>query len=171
MNNEFPKSTDKYLKAEMFQDQEIPLTYLGWEKKGNEDRTIKGVTKSWKENVKYCLRYSYPEYAMDMTTGEKMLGSDGQPFINRNYDPAFPKGYTVVYHFEEGQLESGSLPLFKAFCMVRPKSGDQLVIGKTGKDKETKWKVKKSDKNSISSSQKEELDTIQLDDLGEATPF
>lgn len=167
MQTEFPKSESSFLKAGQFQDQEIPLTFRGWEKKGNEDREVKGVKQSWKQNLKYCLRYSYPEYAID-EAGEKMLGKDGQPFKNKNYDPNFPHGYTVVYHFEEGVFDSGSLPLWNAFCLVRPNPGDLLLIGKTGKDKETKWTVKKA--HSSKATTMDEIPTIQLDEK-EETPF
>lgn len=168
METDFPKSDNKFIKADMFQDQELPLTYKGWEKHGNEDRTFKGKTRSWKENLKFQLRYSYPEYAID-EAGEKRTGKDGKPFTNRFYDPKFPKGYTIRYFFEEGQFESGSLPLWNAFCMVRPKVGDLLVIGKTGKDKETKWKVKATSKSQIQASINErnsgELPDIQLEPI------
>lgn len=142
MNTEFPKSEKQFLKAAVFQDQEIPLVYRGWTKKANEDRVKDGtVQATWKQQLKYVLRYSYPEFALD-EAGEKII-KDGQPVRNRNYDPKFPKGYSIVYHFEEGQLESGSLPLFSAFCLVRPKPGDVLTISRTGKDKDTKWTVRK----------------------------
>ena len=172
MNQEFPRNESKYLKADMFQDQEVPLTYKGWDKKANEDRTIKGQLKSWKESIKYCLRYTYPELAIDPTTGEKRLNKDGKPFQNKYWDPKFAQGYSIQYHFDEGQLESGSLPLFEAFCMVRPAPGDLLIIGKTGKDKETKWKVKRVSKNGIQASineRNQELPEIQLEE--ETTPF
>lgn len=167
MNNEFPKSTSEYLKTEIFQDQEIPLTFKGWEKKANVDREGKNGKpgSTWKQNLKYMLRYSYPEFAKD-EAGENILGKDNLPFKNRNYDPNYPQGYTVVYHFEEGKLETGSLPLFNAFCMVQPRPGDRLVIGKTGVDKETKWKVRKI--SGVQASTKDELPEIQLD---EETPF
>lgn len=148
MNIEFPKQSNSYLSAKSFQDQLLTLTWKGWEKKANEDRPAKGKmpASTWKQNLKYVLRYSYPEFALD-EAGEKRVNADGQPFRNSNYDPDYPQGYTVVYHFEEGVFESGSLPLFKAFCMVRPAVGDVLVIGKTGLDKETKWQVKKVTKD------------------------
>lgn len=166
MNTEFPKQKNTYLKAENFQDQQLTLTYLGWEKKHNEDRPAKGSypATSWKQNIKFCLRYSYPEFAIDTVSGEKMMGKDGKPWRNRNYDPAYPQGYTVVYKFEEGELDSGSLPLFKAFCMVQPKPGDRLVIGKTGRDKETLWKVKKINKDHhVSAVSDQELPEIQTE--------
>lgn len=173
MNTSFPKSENKYLKAENFQDQEIPLTFKGWEKKANADREFKGKTQSWKQSLKYQLRYSYPEFAID-EAGEKILGKDGKPFQNKNYDPKYPQGYSIVYHFDEGQLESGSLPLWNAFCLVQPEKGDKLTIGKTGKDKETKWKVRRISNGHLAESR--ELPDIQLDDIGglpdgEEVPF
>lgn len=140
--NEFPKTTDSYLKASNFQDQEIPLTYLGWEKKGNCDTTLKGQAVSWKGRLKFMLRYSYPEFAKD-EAGET-IEKNGVPLKNKHYDPNYPQGYTIVYHFEEGGLESGSLPLFNCFCFVRPSKGDFILLGKTGKDKETVWTLKKA---------------------------
>lgn len=74
-----------------------------------------------------------------------MLGKDGNPFQNCNYDEKYPHGYSIAYKFKEGVFESGSYPLFRAFCKLSPKSGDVLEITKTGKDKETKWSVKHRD--------------------------
>ena len=143
MNTAFPQSNNKYLKAESFQDREVTLTYKGWEKKANEDDDpTKKNAKTWKQKIKYQLRYSWPEWAID-ETGEKMLGSDGQPFRNRYWDPKHPHGYSIIYYFEEGQLESGSKPLFESFCMVGPKPGEKLTIKRTGIDKETKWFVRR----------------------------
>lgn len=169
MNTDFPKSDSKYLKPSMFQDQEIPLTYLGWEKKANEDREVKGQVKSWKQNLKYCLRYSYPEFAID-EAGEKIIGKDGEPFKNKYYDPKYPHGYTILYHFEEGQLETGSLPLFEAFCLVRPTPKDTIVIGRTGVDKDTKWKVRKIGKDQVTA-KTGELPEIQIGTSDEEAPF
>jgi len=165
MYSDFPKQANAYLNAKSFQDQLLTLTYKGWDKKANEDRPARGARQAstWKQNLKYVLRYSYPEYALD-EAGEKLLDSEGLPFKNSNYDPSLPQGYTVVYHFDEGTFESGSLPLFKAFCMVRPKNGDTLVIGKTGKDKETKWSVKKVQGGQIHSIQTDqEMPDIEYD--------
>jgi hypothetical protein len=148
MFTDFPKQSNTFLKSTSFQDQLLTLTFKGWDKKHNVDKEATGKlpASSWKFSLKFCLPYSYPEYAVDPLTGEKRTGKDGLPFRNSNYDPNYPQGYTIVYHFDEGVFESGSLPLFKAFCMVRPKKGDTLVIGKTGKDKETKWSVKRVQK-------------------------
>lgn len=161
MLTEFPKSDSQFLKATMFQDQEIPLTFKGWEKKANKDREGKGGKpgSTWKQNLKYVLRYSYPEHAKD-EAGETIM-RDGKPLVNRNYDPAFPQGYTILYHFEEGQLESGSLPLFTAFCMVRPNAGDTITVNRTGIDKETKWRVKKINWDKLA--QTSELPDIQIE--------
>ena len=165
METGFPKANTSFLKASDFQDQEIPLTFKGWEKKANTDREVNGkVVATWKQNLKYMLKYTYPQFAID-EAGEQRIGKDGKPFQNSNYDPKFPQGYTIVYHFEEGQLESGSLPLWNAFCHVSPEPGDQLVIGKTGLEKETKWKVRRAlNKSAVQG----ELPSIQLD---EKTPF
>lgn len=166
MNTEFPKNKVTFFKGENFQDQEVTVTYKGWEKKHNVDRPAKGnyAGSSWKQNIKYCLRYSYPEFAIDPQTGEKILNKDGTPWKNRYYDPAYPQGYTCLYKFEEGEFDSGSLPLFKAFCMVQPVPGDRLVISKTGKDKETKWKVKRINKDhSVSALSDNEVPDISFD--------
>lgn len=149
----FPKSDNKYIKGSDFQDNETTLTFLSWEKKGNVDREGKngkpGTT--WKQNLKYQLRYSYPKFAVD-EAGEKILDSDGKPFVNKHYDENFPNGYSIIYKFEEGQLDSGSLPLFNAFCKAQPSKGDTVKILRTGVDKETKWKVTKvREKNQESS--------------------
>jgi len=166
METSFPKQSSSFLKADSFQDQEVTLTYLGWEKKHNVDRPAKGKFpgSNWKQTVKFCLRYSYPEFAIDPQTGEKILNKDGTPWKNKNYDPKYPQGYTCLYKFEEGEFESGSLPLFKAFCMVQPVPGDRLVISKTGKDKETKWKVKRINKDhSVSAVSDREVPDIDFD--------
>lgn len=141
METSFPQSTNKYLKAENFQDREVTLTFKGWERKPNEDddpKTTK-TPRTWQQKIKYVLRYSYPEFAIDTVTGEKMVGKDGQPFRNRYYDPRLPHGYTIIYYFEEGQLESGSKPLYESFCAIGPRPGEKIVIKRTGTDKETKW--------------------------------
>lgn len=167
MNTDFPKSINKFIKSEIFQDQEIPLTYLGWEKKANTDvQTQKGLI-TWKQRIKYCLRYSYPEWALD-EAGEKKVDKEGNPFRNKNWDEKFPQGYSILYHFEEGQLESGSLPLFEAFCMVRPKKGEVVIINRTGKEKDTKWKVGKSSTRALTT----DMPEIQLDETEEEnSPF
>ena len=141
--NEFPKSDNKYLKGSDFQDQRTELTFVDWDKKANEDDPEdRKNPRTWKEKVKYTLRYSYPQWATD-EVGDKRVGSDGKPFENKNWDPNYPHGYSVIYKFEEGELDSGSLPLFNAFCKVRPQSGDRISILRTGVDKDTKWQVKK----------------------------
>ena len=171
MNTDFPKSNSNYLKATIFQDQEMPLTYKGWEKKGNEDITAKGGNAgiSWKARLKYQLRYSYPEFAID-EIGEKMLDKDGNQRKNRNYDPDYPQGHSILYHFDEGVLESGSLPLFQAFCMVRPAPGELITIKRTGEGKETKWFVKKITQKDVHP--KDDLPEIQLNEATEeGEPF
>lgn len=159
-HTEFPSVQSKYLKAEDFQDREVLLTFKGWKKKANEDDpSTKKNGKSWKEKLKYQLRYSYPEWAIDEAM-EQRLDANGQPFKNQNYDPNYPHGYSITYLFEEGELECGSLPLFKQFCYAKPSVGEKLVITRQGKDKETVWFVKRV-------THKEELPVIQVDDKDE----
>ena len=142
--DEFPKAENMYLKAQSFQDQNVPLTYIGWRKIPNQDLPPRegkaGI--SWKQRLKYQLRYSYPEFALD-EAGETRTTDKGEPIKNRNFDPAHPHGYAIEYAFEEGKLQSGSLPLWNTFCIVRPKKGDRVLITRLGKDKETIWKIKK----------------------------
>lgn len=162
---EFPKRENQFLKASAFQDCDIPLTFLGWRKHGNEDVEKKDGSKiEWKKRLKYQLRYSYPEWAVD-EAGERQLDGEGKPFRNKNYDPLFPKGYSIIYAFEEGILESGSLPLFNAFCMVRPAKGDIITIRREGIDKDTKWFVKKAHKDMPHAQTKERV--IDVDDVDE----
>lgn len=145
MQHSFPQSKSTFLKATDFQDTDKILTYQGWDKRANENREARGKmpASTWQQNLKFCLKYSYPEYAIDPATGEKRLDSGGQPFKNSNYDENFPHGYMIVYNFDEGVFESGSSPLFKAFCKANPKPGDILVITRTGQKEETKWSVSK----------------------------
>lgn len=172
MQSEFPKSNSTYLKTSMFQDQEVPLTFLGWDKKANEDRVVDGkVVSSWKEKLKFCLRYSYPEMAKD-EAGELRLDKNGKPFKNSNWDPNYPHGYTIVYHFQEGDLETGSLPLFNAFCGARPSPGELVLVFKTGIDKETKWRVRRASGDFAQQHPKDDLAEIQLEQAGgEEVPF
>lgn len=162
MFESFPKSKTEFLKAEEFQDNEKLVTYLGWEKKANEDKEAKGKFpgSKWASTLKYCLKYTYPEFATDPMTGEKRLDKNGEPFRNMNYDPLYPHGYSVIYHFEEGVFESGSSPLFKAFTARQPKPGDKLLISRTGAKEETKWFVKKA-----SSVFKEEFPSRDVNDF------
>ena len=142
-NTEFPASTSMFLKASSFQDQEIPLTYKGWKEKANEDLAKKdGQVIPWKSRVKYCLRYSYPEFAID-EFGEKRTDESGNVMKNKNYDSQYPQGYSIVLMFDEGELETGSLPLWNAFCLIKPKVGELLSISRTGQSRETKWDVKR----------------------------
>jgi hypothetical protein len=167
--SDFPKADNKYIKSSDFQDNETTLTFLSWEKKGNVDREGKngkpGTT--WKQNLKYQLRYSYPKFAVD-EAGEKILGTDDKPFVNKNYDENYPNGYSIIYKFEEGQLDAGSLPLFNAFCKAQPKKGDTIKILRTGVDKETKWKVSK-----VGEKKNQDFSTTDIDanDLSDSTPF
>lgn len=142
MKHDFPQRNESYLKAATFQDEKVPVVFKGYDQKANCDREVKGRVISWKESLKYCLRYSFPEWAVD-EAGEKRLDKNGKPFKNRNYDPNYPHGYSIVYHFDIGDLESGSLPLWEEFCTKRPKPDEHLLIWKTGKEKETKWFVKR----------------------------
>lgn len=161
----FPVRKVGFFKADDFQDKEVTVTYVGWKKKSNDDRPARGKAPAttWKHTLKYVLKYSYPEFATD-EAGEKIIGRDGKPWKNKNYDPAHPRGYTCVYKFEEGEFDTGSYPLFKAFCMVQPAPGDRLVISKTGKDKETKWKVKKVNKDhSVSAFSDSEVPDVDFD--------
>lgn len=165
LNTDFPKSSNNYLKAEQFQDQEIPVTYLGWKKKSNVDYMKDGaLVKSWKQKIKYCLRYSYPEFAID-EAGEQIL-KDGSPVRNKNYDPNFPHGYTVVYVFDEGTLESGSLPLFNGFCFIRPQKGDKILLKRTGSAMETEWSIKK-----ITNAETKTKEQVFNDDFSDEPPF
>lgn len=168
LNTSFPQSQNKYLKAVDFQDRELLLNFVGWKKKANEDDdpTKKGA-KTWKQKLKYQLRYSYPQMAVD-ETGEPMVGRDGKPFQNRYYDPQFPKGYSIIYVFDRGELESGSLPLFEAFCRVAPKPNEKLLIKRTGKDKETVWLVTRAN-GSVHPQEVPEIDVNAPDD--ENVPF
>ena len=79
MNTDFPKQAMSFLKADNFQDQELTLTYKGWEKKANVDREARGKAPAttWKQTLKYCLSYSFPEFAVD-EIGEKIMGRDGK---------------------------------------------------------------------------------------------
>ena len=173
MKHDFPERKNAYLKAEDFQDNETTLTYLGYDEKPNEDdpKGQKGG-RTWKEKLKYQLRYSYPQMAVD-EAGEQRVGKDGEPFQNRHWNPEYPHGYSIVYHFDEGDLESGSLPLFDQFCIRRPKSGEKVAILRTGKDKETKWSLRvlgrtQSDVREIQLDRTpDQLDSVDLD----RTPF
>lgn len=139
METEFPKSQNNYLTAKDFQDNEVTLTFKGWNKKANEDRLKDGkVTKTWVDCLDYCLKYSYPEMAVDKAH-RQILDDAGQPMKNRNFDPKYPQGYSIQYIFEEGTLESGSMPLFNAFSRLRPSVGERIVMMRTGELLETKW--------------------------------
>lgn len=173
MNTDFPQSdfkSKKFFKASEFQDKEIVLTYKGWDKEPNEDIKDKdGVLKlKWQDRIKYCLAYSYPEWAMDPMTGEKRVNKAGEPFRNRNWDPKCPKGYSIKYVFDEGELSSGSLPLFEAFKALSPKSGERLLLKRTGDGKETKWEVARVRKDGMKEVPAYE-NTVEIE--GEEAPF
>ena len=146
MQSSFPTPKNRYFKAKDFQDNQVILTFKGWEKEANADIAAKGEKQgmSWKARLKFMLRYSYPKIAVD-EAGEQIIDTDtGEPMINSNYDENFPKGYTIKYHFEEGVLTCGSLPLFNSFGIVQPKPGDKIGILRTGEGVETEWKVTKA---------------------------
>lgn len=172
MNTDFPQAEHgQFLTPKDFQDNEKTLTYRGWERKANADRVKDGkIVKSWKDCLDYCLKYSFPEMAKDKA-GEPILDDAGNPLKNRNYLPEYPQGYSIVYHFDEGQLESGSSPLFNAFKRVQPKVGERIVMMRTGEKTETTWLVcKLADKARKSV---EDVPSRDVDDFGADlnTPF
>lgn len=175
MQTEFPKSDSQFLKAEQFQDNEMALTFKGWEKKANVDLLDKdgNCKMNWKQRLKYCLKYSFPEYAVD-ETGEQMKGKDGKPFRNRHWDSAYPQGYSIVYHFDEGTLESGSKPLWDEFCAKRPAPGEVITIIRTGQAMETEWTIQRPPKAKTAvpgipdiqiKNEPDELDRIPTEDV------
>lgn len=141
----FPKSSDEYLRAKDFHDNQTVLTFLDWDRKANEDDPAEAKNKrSWKDKLKYCLPYTYPQMAMDPVTGEKRIGKDGRPFQNKYWEADFPHGWTPVYKFEEGILETGSLPLWRAFCRLNPAPYQKIEICRTGQDqKKMSWSVRR----------------------------
>lgn len=160
MPTDFPDPKNNYLRAVDFQDRSIPLTYLKFEYKHNEDDAPnKKQPKRWQDKIKYCLPYTYPEYAINKDTLEQMLDSNGKPFRNSYWNPDYPHGYSILYHFKEGVLESGSKPLFEAFCRLKPKANEKIVIKRTGKQQETEWFVGRA-----ADLKEGEVPTIQLDD-------
>lgn len=146
MESEFPASTDTYLKAKDFQDCPTTLTYKGWDRKANEDdkEGEKKTLLKWDEKIKYCLRYSYPQWATDENGVKRKSPQTGEAFENSNYVEEFKHGYSIVYHFAEGDLESGSNPLYKAFCKLRPSIDEQITVLRTGAGLETKWSLKRA---------------------------
>jgi len=143
MTQQFPDLKTEYIKTEDFQDNPTTLTYKGFEYAPNEDDgpdSKKKTKMTWKQKLKYCLKYTYPEIATD-EAGDPIMGNDGKPFVNRYYQAKYPHGYSVKYNFEEGSLETGSLPLFKRFCQLQPTEGERITLLRTGVDKETKWTV------------------------------
>lgn len=144
MQDQFPQIKNRYLKTSSFQDTKITLTYKGWEYVANEDDpsdSPKKVKQTWKEKTKYCLSYSWPEFQVDRDTLEFVMDDQGQKLRNSNYKPEYPHGYSIRYYFNEGELESGSYPLFRGFCQLQPKVGEKVVIGKTGEKTETVWTI------------------------------
>lgn len=133
------------MKPSEFQDNPTHLTFLGWKRKANEDRKDAqgNITKSWKDCLDYVLKYSYPEYAKDKA-GEQLLDKKGAPLRNRNWLPEYPHGYSIVYSFEEGTLESGSYPLFLAFCRTQPKPNERLILKRTGEKTDTEWHLQRA---------------------------
>jgi hypothetical protein len=147
MGREFPNIQSKYIKGADFQNNPTVLTFRDWCEEPNKDDEPGGkFTKTWKEKLKYILPYTYPEWAMDTISGEKKVGRDGKPFKNQFYKSEFPQGYSIKYIFDEGEMKSGSLPLFKAFCRIKPIFGDKVRITRTGEGKDTSWTVTLLDK-------------------------
>lgn len=169
METQFPKAEfGNFLTPKDFQDNEITLTFRGWERKANADRMKDGkLVKSWKDCLDFCLKYSFPEWAKDKA-GEPILNDDGQPVRNRNWMPEYPQGYSIVYHFDEGTLESGSSPLFNAFKRVQPKVGEKLVLMRTGEKTETVWHLCRA-----SERKKNDVPELDVDEFGATTtlPF
>jgi len=140
MEEKFPNRS-KFFKNADFQDKPITLTYLGYEKIANEDDPpTKKNAKSWADKLKYMLPYSYPEWATD-SQGNKIKNASGEAFKNRYYDERFPKGFYISYVFAEGKLDSGSRPLYEAFCVLQPTKGDRVMIERTGQGPDTRWSV------------------------------
>lgn len=142
---DYPQVTSSYISAKDFQDNPTTLHFKKWEYVSNEDDapdSKKKIRQSWKEKRQYVIGKSFNKHIID-DMGEKQLDDEGQPAINQWYLEEYPRGYTIKYTFEEGVLESGATPLWRAFCKIRPKAGDILTIGKTGFHAETKWSVKR----------------------------
>lgn len=140
---EFPHATDRFLKPSDFQDRRIALTYKGWQRKHNEDDPPERKNgRKWQDKVQYTLSHSYPEWAFNIKSGERIM-ENGKPVRNRNWLKEYPQGYSIVYLFEEGKLECGSMPLYLEFGLVRPLVGEKLYIKRTGKTTETKWSINK----------------------------
>lgn len=168
MNTSFPESTASYIKASDFQDREVSVIYQGWDYKPNEDRLKDGkVIKSWKDTLDYVLKGSYPEHRRDKA-GEVVLDESGKPETNWNWKPEYPHGYSIVYHFDKGDLESGSSPLFNAFRRLQPKVGESLTIMRTGQLLETKWTVYRT-----ADRVRDDVPSLDTDEFGATTtlPF
>lgn len=144
INQEFPESTDLFLKAVDFQDNEQEVVFQGWKKKSNEDdSSTRKNPRTWKEKLDFTLSYSYPEKAKDKAGDPVLDNETGQPITNKYWDAEHPHGYSVVYIFDNGELESGSKPLFETFCRLRPKKGETISILRTGTGLETAWTIKR----------------------------
>jgi len=139
MRYDFPEVKNKFFKTKDFANTKITLTYKGWDYVPNEDEPKRNLT--WKDKLDWQLTYSFPEYVLDKHTGERVLSEDDTPWKNKNYKPEYPRGYAIKYLFNEGELTSGSWPLFRGFCTLRPKVGEKIVIGKVGEKMETVWTV------------------------------
>ena len=74
MESNFPEVKDHYFKTKEFQDVKIKLTYKGWEYFENVDEPKRKLT--WRDKLDYQLSYSYPEFAFNPRTGEKILDDD-----------------------------------------------------------------------------------------------
>lgn len=168
MRTDFPKSNGDFIKASLFQDNKVPVVFKGYDYVANEDRVKDGkVVQSWKEGLKYVLGYSYPEFQFDKTTGEPVIDEKtGKQKRNGNYDPKFPKGYSIKYFFDIGDFTSGSLRLWSEFKSKQPKPGEHLLIWKEGEGFDTEWHVERAGKMD-----KEDLPTINIDEPSEETPF
>lgn len=169
---QLPKLKTQYLRAEDFQCNETILTYLDFDQKGNFDVVDESgaIKRKAKDVVKFQLSRSYPEWAIDKDSGEKRLDKNGNPFRNQYWDAKFPMGWTPLYKFEEGDLECSSKPFYELMMRLQPSEGDRISILRTGKDKETKWFVKRVGKAVSMANDVPELD---VDEFGATTtlPF
>lgn len=141
---EYP-DVNTYLKNEHFQDNPTVLCFKKWEYVENVDDPAdspKKVKLTAKQKRKYVVGKSHRKFLID-DDGQPILDSNGDKIDNQWYIEKYPEGYTIKYTFEEGTLETGSTPLWKAFCTLKPKTGDMLEIVRTGEGTNTKWSVKK----------------------------
>jgi len=160
---DFPKPKNSFLKAADFHDNKTTLTYVKWERKSNDDRTDKDgkVVKKWQDCLDFNVKYSFPEFPKDKA-GEPMKGKNGEAMRNSNYRPEFPRGYSLVYTFEEGVLESSAGSLWNQLCQLQPKSGEQLTLLRTGKTiVEMKWTVRRASNSDVPEIDTDEFDRAQ----------